>query len=72
MTEREVVRRLARLIELFGIAQGDSSVENRRRMFEFLTSDGLLAGTRKRIERYAATAPEICLADPPARVQRLN
>ncbi|MFI5259844.1 MAG: hypothetical protein ACHQ01_09600 [Candidatus Limnocylindrales bacterium] len=72
MSEKEILRRFMRLLELFAIAQGDTSTENRRTLFEFLTSDELLVGTRKRIEQYTATAPEICLADPPARTQRLN
>jgi len=72
MTEREVIRRLQRLIELIQIAQGDVSANNRRFLFEVLTSDRLIVGTRRRIEAYVSTAPDICLADPPAREQRCN
>jgi hypothetical protein len=72
LTEREILRRLQRLIELMAIAEGDASYENRRRLFEFVGRDELLVGTLKRIESYDASAPDSCLADPPWRSRGLN
>jgi hypothetical protein len=72
LTEREILRRLRRLIELMAISEADVTWENQRRLFEFVGRDELLVGTLKRIEGYAATAPDRCLADPPWRTQRLN
>ncbi len=72
LSEQEILRRLRLLIELMAIAEADVSHENRRRLFEFVGRDELLVGTLKRIDAYAATAPDRCLADPPWRTQRLN
>jgi hypothetical protein len=72
LSEREILRRLRRLIELMAISEADVTWENQRRLFEFVGRDELLVGTLRRIETYAATAPDRCLADPPWRTQRLN